>query len=86
MHVIREKPLAVQDGRQPLRARPDGHGFPVLVAVHLDDGLEPLLERVAVRGEAHHGEDEVGPRPRGVVPADLVDLRRVARVDVVAGG
>jgi len=55
----------------------------VLVAVHLDDGVEAFAEGVAVGREADDGEDDAG---RGVVGADAEDLRGEARVDVVAGG
>lgn len=83
MDVVGKEALRVQDGAEALRARVDAHGLAVLVAVHLDDGVEALLEGVAVGGEADDGEDDARGR---VVGADAEELGGVAGVDVVAGG
>lgn len=57
----------------------------MLVAVQLDHGIEALLERVGVGGEADHGEDQGCVALCRVAAADLEDFGLVAGVDVVAG-
>jgi len=44
--------------RQPLRARRQRHGLPVLVAVHFDGRVKFLAQGVAVGGVANNGEDD----------------------------
>ncbi len=83
MHIVWEEALRVQNRAQSLRASFHAHGLPVLVAVHLDDVVEALLQGVAVGGEAYDREDDAGG---GVVGADAEDLGGEAGVDVVAGG
>jgi hypothetical protein len=58
----------------------------VLVLVHLDDGVETLLERVAISGEADDGEDDLGTLVVAAGAADAEEFGGVARVDVVAAG
>lgn len=67
-----------------MRTGLDAHGLAVLVAVHLDNSIEALLEGIAVGGKADYGQYE------GCVvlgcggAADLEDFRGIAGVDVVA--
>ena len=80
--------------RQPLRARRQRHGLPVLVAIHFDGGVEFLAQGVAVGGVADDGEDDAGVvrMEGGVVVrgvgrgADFEEFGGVARVDAVTGG
>jgi hypothetical protein len=58
----------------------------VLVLVHLDDGVEALLERVAISGEADDGEDDLGALVLTAGATDTEEFGGVARVDVVAAG
>ena len=83
--VVGEEALLVEDGRQALGARVDGHGLAVPVPVHLADGVEALLQGIAVRREPHHGQQDVGVVLRRVRAPDLEHLRREPRVDAVPG-
>jgi hypothetical protein len=58
----------------------------VLVLVHLNDSVEALLERVAISGEAHDGEDDLGTLVVTAGAANAEEFGGVARVDVVAAG
>lgn len=58
----------------------------MLVLVHLDDGVEALLERVAVCGKAYYREDDLGALVVAAGAADAEEFGSVARVDVVAAG
>ena len=71
---------------QPLCTGGHGHGFPVLVLVHLYDGIESLFQRVAIGGEPDDGKGDAGILVLGTLAADLEELGCVAGVDVVAGG
>ena len=84
--VVGEEALLVEDGGEALGAGVDGHGLSVAVAVHLANGVEALLEGLAVGGEADDGEQDSGIVLGGVGAADLEDLGGEPRVDAVAGG
>lgn len=84
MYVVGEESLPVENCREPLRTSRDGHGLAVLVLVHLHHGIQPFLEGIAVRGEAHHGQNDVSTLASLIITADLEDLRNHARVDIVA--
>ena len=86
MHVVREEALVVEDVAETLRAGVHAHLLVVLVLVHLDDGVEALLERVAVGGEAYYREDDLGALVVAAGAADAEEFGCVARVDVVAAG
>ena len=81
--VVREEAFGVEDGGEALGAGADGHGFVVLVRVHLDDGAEAVAEREAVGLVADEREDEVWV---GGVGGDRVEFGEVAGLDRVAGG
>lgn len=83
--VVGEEALLVEDGGEPLRAGRDADGLAVPVPVHLADGVEPLLQRLPVRREPHHRQHDVRVVLRRRRPPDLEHLRRVPRVDAVAG-
>jgi hypothetical protein len=57
----------------------------VLVLVHLDDGVEVLLQRIAICREADDREDYAGTFVVWPLTADLEELGCVSGVDVVAG-
>lgn len=57
----------------------------MLVLVHLDDGVEALLQRMAVGGESDDREDYPCALVVWTLAADLEELGLVACVDVVAG-
>jgi hypothetical protein len=57
----------------------------VLVLVHLDDGVEALLQCIAVRRETHTGEYYPRTLVLWSLTADLEELGCVSCVDVVAG-
>lgn len=57
----------------------------MLVLVHLDDRVQPLLQRVTVRSEADDGEDNATASVFRPIAADLEEFGDEARVDVVAG-
>lgn len=63
----------------------DGHGFAVLILVHLDNGVEAFLESVGVGCKAHNREDYPGALVVRALAANLEELGCVACVDVVAG-
>ena len=100
MHVVREEALRVEDGAESLGGGADAHRLAVLVAIGLDDGVEALLECVAVCGEADDRQDDRGAAGAGLFGggavfvvvvvgrvryADPEYFGHVARVDVVAG-
>ncbi|KUI54117.1 hypothetical protein VP1G_10612 [Cytospora mali] len=69
----------------PLGASVDAHGLAVSVPVHLANGVQALLQRLAIGREAAHRQDQ-----RRVVlvcraTANLEHLGVVSRVDAVAG-
>jgi hypothetical protein len=86
VHVVREEALVVEDVAEALRAGVDAHLFVVLELVHLDDGVEALLERIAVGGEANDREHDLGALVLAAGAADAEQFGGVARVDVVAAG
>lgn len=86
MHVVGEEALVVQDVAEALCAGVHAHLLVVLVLVHLDDSVEALLERVAISGEAHDGEDNPGTLVVAAGAADAEEFGGVARVDVVTAG
>ncbi|CAG8705354.1 2039_t:CDS:1, partial [Scutellospora calospora] len=86
VHVVREEALVVQDVAEALGASVHAHLLVVLVLVHFDDGVEALLEGVAVGGEAHDREDDLGALVVAAGAADAEEFGGVARVDVVAAG
>lgn len=83
--VVGEKALLVEDGGEALRAGVDRHGLAVAVAVHLADGVEALLEGLAVGREADDGQQDVGVLLRRRRSANFEDLGGEAGVDGVAG-
>lgn len=86
VHVVREEALVVEDVAEALRAGGDAHLLVVLELVHLDDGVEALLERIAVGGEAHDREHDLGALVLAAGAADAEEFGGVARIDVVAAG
>lgn len=56
----------------------------MLVFVHLDDGVEPFFQGVAVSGEADYRQDNA--RRVVAVVAYAEELGDITRVDVVTGG
>jgi hypothetical protein len=86
VHVVGEEALVVKDVAEALCAGVYAHFLVVLVLVHLDDGVETLLERVAISGEAYDGEDDLGTLVVAAGAADAEEFGGVARVDVVAAG
>jgi hypothetical protein len=86
VHVVREEALVVEDVAEALRAGGDAHLLVVLELVHLDDGVEALLERIAVGGEAHNREHDLGALVLAAGAADAEEFGGVARIDVVAAG
>lgn len=86
MHVVGEEALVVQDVAETLCAGVHTHLLVVLVLVHLDDSVETLLERVAISGEAHDGQDDSSTLVVAAGAADAEEFGGVARVDVVATG
>lgn len=86
VHVVREEALVVQNVAEALRAGVHAHLLVVLVLVHLDDGVEALLQRIAVGGEAYDREDDLGALVLAAGAADAEQFGGVARVDVVAAG
>ena len=69
---------------KPLRACADADLLPMLVFVHLDDGVEPLFQRIAICGEADHREHNPAAFVVGTIASNLEKFRRIACVDVVA--
>jgi hypothetical protein len=57
----------------------------VLVLVHLDDGIEVLLQRIAVCSETDDRKNYPGALVVWPLAANLEELRCISRVDVVAG-
>lgn len=86
MHVVGEEALVVQNVAEALRAGVYAHLLVVLVLVHLDDGVEALLERVAVGGEADYREHDLGALVVAAGATDAEEFGSVTRVDVVAAG
>ena len=85
MHVVGEESLVIKDGRESLGTGFDGHGFAMLVAIHLDYVVETFLESLPIGSESDNGEYDTCTGTRLIVTADLEDFRCVPRVDVVAG-
>lgn len=84
--VVGEEALVVEDVAEALGAGVHAHLLVVLELVHLDDGVEALLERVAVGREADDGQHDARALVGAASAADLEEFGRVARVDVVAAG
>lgn len=84
--VVGEEALLVENGAESLRTGLDAHRLAVLVAVHLDDGVEAFLQRFAVGGKSDHAEHDGGVVLGGCGAADLEDFGGVAGVDVVSAG
>ena len=78
MHVVREEALVVEDMAEALRARVHAHLLVVLVLVHLDNGVETLLEGVAISGEADDREDDLGTLVLASGAADAEEFGGVA--------
>jgi hypothetical protein len=85
VYVVREESLVVENVAETLGAGGDGHGLAVLVLVHLDDGVEVLLQRVAVGGETDYRQHYPCTLVVGALAANLEELGLVSCVDVVAG-
>jgi hypothetical protein len=84
VYVVREESLVVEDVAEALRACRHRHGLAVLVLVHLDDGVEVLLQRMAVRSETNHREHYPSALVVWPLTANLEQLGLVSCVDVVA--
>lgn len=85
MYVVGKESLVVEDVAESLCAGRDGHGLSVLVLVHLDNGVETLLQRITVCGEADYRQYYPGALVVWSFAANLKELGCVSCVDVVAG-
>ena len=85
VYVVREESLVVENVAETLGAGGDGHGLAVLVLVHLDDGVEVLLQRVAVGSETDYGQHYPCTLVVGTFATNLEELGLVSCIDVVAG-
>jgi hypothetical protein len=82
--VVREEASLVQDGAQAFGACIDRHGLVVAVSVHLADGVQALLQGLAVGCEPNDREQDVGIILGRGRAANLEDFRGVSGVDAVA--
>jgi hypothetical protein len=86
VHVVGKEALVVEDVTETLCAGMYAHFLVVLVLVHLDDGVETLLERIAISGEADYGQDDLGALVLAAGPTDAEEFGSEARIDVIAAG
>lgn len=84
--VVGEETLAIEDSRQAFSAGVDGHGLAVAVTVHLADGIEALLQGLAIGSEATYRQHDGGVMLVCRASTDLEDLGIVTSIDAVTGG